>query len=121
MDWNNPDVAKKYKAGENMTGPFGLLLIRQCGLDRADGSEDLVVLDNACGTGIVTAHLYDTVPAAAKTKLQVVCGDFSAPMVQSVQSRIEQSEWAGATAKVVDAQVSLPRDPLHFRGHGRGR
>ena len=47
MDWKSPDIAKKYKAGEALTGPFALHLIRQCALDRADGSEELVILDNA--------------------------------------------------------------------------
>ncbi|RPD58600.1 S-adenosyl-L-methionine-dependent methyltransferase [Lentinus tigrinus ALCF2SS1-7] len=113
MDWQNPDIAKQYKAGEVVTSPFALHLIQQCGLDRADGSSELVVLDNACGTGVVTLNLYEALSPAAKTRLQVVCGDFSPGMVKSVQERIDQSGWAGASAKVVDAQrMDLPSD--HF-------
>ncbi|KAI0690394.1 S-adenosyl-L-methionine-dependent methyltransferase, partial [Cerioporus squamosus] len=113
MDWQRPDIAKKYMAGEALTGPFALQLIRQCGLDHADGSEELVVLDNACGTGVVTLKIYETLPPAAKARLQVVCGDFSPGMVKSVQERIEQAGWTGASAKLVDAQrMDLPSN--HF-------
>ncbi|TFK81140.1 S-adenosyl-L-methionine-dependent methyltransferase [Polyporus arcularius HHB13444] len=109
MEWQSPDIAKKYKAGEVLTGPFALHAIRQSGLDKADGSEELVVLDNACGTGVVTLNLYETLSPAAKAKLEVLCGDFSPGMVKSVQERIEQNGWTGASAKPVDAQrMDLP-------------
>lgn len=107
MDWQSPDIAKKYKAGETLSAPFALHLIRQAGLDKADGSEELVVLDNACGTGVVTLNIYEALSPAAKAKLEVVCGDFSPGMVKSVQERIEQNGWTGASAKLVDAQVCL--------------
>ena len=105
MDWKSSDIAQRYKAGEVITGPFGLHLVKQCGFDRADGSEKLVVLDNACGTGIVTLHLYGALSPAAKANIEVVCGDFAPGMVKSVQERIEANGWTGATAKIVDAQV----------------
>ena len=112
MNWQNPEIAKQYKPGEALTGPFALHLIKQSGLDRADGSKKLVVLDNACGTGIVTVLLYETLSPAAKANLEVVAGDFSPAMVQSVQARIEQSGWKGASSKVVDAQVLYLALPL---------
>ncbi|KAI0718702.1 S-adenosyl-L-methionine-dependent methyltransferase [Cerioporus squamosus] len=113
MDWQSPDIAKKYKAGEAITSPFALHLIRQCGLDHADGNEELVVLDNACGTGVVTLNIYETLPPAAKARLHVICGDFSPGMVKSVQERIEQDGWTSASAKLIDAQkMDLPSN--HF-------
>ena len=108
MDWGDPNTAKKYRdKAEALTGPFALQLVRQCGLDSADGSKELVILDNACGTGIVTHHIYGVLSPAAKAKLQVVCGDLSPWMVKSVQARIEENGWAGASAKIVDAWVCL--------------
>ena len=72
MDWGDPDTAKKYRdKAEALTGPFALHLVRQCGLDSADGSKELVILNNACGTGIVTHHIYEILSPAAKAKLQV--------------------------------------------------
>ncbi|KAI0699905.1 S-adenosyl-L-methionine-dependent methyltransferase [Cerioporus squamosus] len=110
MNYEDPEGVKKYRAkAEALTSPFALHLIRECGLDRADGSSELVILDNACGTGAVTVKLYETLSPAAKAKLQVVCGDLSPSMVKSVQERIEESGWAGASAKVVDAwRMDLP-------------
>ena len=117
MDWKSSDIAQRYKAAEAMTGPFALHLIQQCGLhvdiDTTNGanSEEIVVLDNACGTGVVTYNIYNTLSPAAKEKLEIVCGDFSPGMVKSVQERIELSGWQGATAKVIDAQVRLQSLP----------
>ena len=105
MDYSTSDAAKRYKPAEAMTGPFALHLIKQSALDKADGTQDLAVFDNACGTGVLTSEVYETLSPAAQKRLNIVCGDFSAEMVRSVQERIEQSGWTGATAKVVDAQV----------------
>ena len=95
-----------------MTGPFARHLVEQCGLHHADGTEDIIALDNACGTGVVTVNIYDAVPAAAKPRLSVICGDFSPSMVESVQARIEQSGWTNATTKVLDAQVRPSTRPF---------
>ncbi|KAI0794181.1 S-adenosyl-L-methionine-dependent methyltransferase [Fomes fomentarius] len=109
MDWHNPEVAKRYQAAEALTGPFALDLIKQCGLDQADGSMKLIVLDNACGTGVVTLNLYAALSPAARENLELVSGDVSPSMVKSVQGRIERNGWKGATSTVVDAQkMDLP-------------
>ncbi|PIL27793.1 hypothetical protein GSI_10946 [Ganoderma sinense ZZ0214-1] len=113
VDWTNKEFAEKYGPAEAMTGPFGRHLLTQCGIDRADGSEDIVLLDNATGTGIVLVHLYDVVPPAAKARLQVVAGDISAAMIEFAKARIEKNGWQGITAQVVDAtKMDLPSD--HF-------
>ncbi len=115
MNYEDPEGVKKYRnKAEALTSPFAQYLIQQCGLDRADGSSELVILDNACGTAVVTLNLYETLSPAAKAKLQVVCGDLSPEMVKSVQERIEESRWAGASARVVDAWVR-PRPELDER------
>ncbi|RPD58593.1 hypothetical protein L226DRAFT_614642 [Lentinus tigrinus ALCF2SS1-7] len=50
-------------------GPFALQLVGQRVLDRADGCSELVIIDNACGTGIVTYHIYETSPIAKAKRL----------------------------------------------------
>ncbi|KAI1788096.1 S-adenosyl-L-methionine-dependent methyltransferase [Ganoderma leucocontextum] len=113
MDWKSKEFAAQYDRAEAMTGPFGRYLLTQCGLDGANGSEDLVLLDNATGTGIVLAHLYDVLPPATKERLQVVAGDISPAMIESAKARIEKNGWQGATAQVVDAtKMDLPSN--HF-------
>ena len=93
MDPRKEDIAKQYGPAEHMTGPLGRFLLEQCGLDRADGSEDIVLLDNATGTGIVLVHLYDLLPPAAQTRLQVVAGDVQPSMLKAVQERAEKNGW----------------------------
>ena len=105
MDWTDKEIAAKYGPAEAMTGPHGRHLLTQCGLDRASGNEDIVFLDNATGTGIVLAHLYDVLPPAAKERLQVVAGDISPPMIEAAKTRIEKNGWQGITARVLDATV----------------
>lgn len=100
MDWHdNPEVAKRYQAAEALTGPFALDLIKQCSLDQADGSKKRIVLDNACGTGVVTLNLYAALSPAARENLKLISGDVSPSMVKSVQGRIEQNGWKGATSR----------------------
>jgi ubiquinone/menaquinone biosynthesis C-methylase UbiE len=89
---------------ESFTGPPARRLIQQVGLIQMDKGP-LIVLDNACGTGVVSSLLYEMLDENDKEKLQLSCGDFSEAMVQSVQQRIIESEWKGAKAQVVDAQV----------------
>ncbi|KAL1624820.1 hypothetical protein SLS56_007620 [Neofusicoccum ribis] len=114
MDWKDPNIAEKYKAGESMTGPFAQHLIRQAGLDdKTPATGDLVVLDSACGTGIVTLHLYAQLPDHAKARIQHTCGDISPGMIEAVRSRIRESGWAGATAKIIDAQ-NMDVPSAHF-------
>ncbi len=118
MDWTNKEFAAQYGPAEDLTGPFGRHLLTQCGMNRANEGEDIVLLDNATGTGIVLAHLYDMLPPAAKERLQVVAGDISPAMIESAKARIEKNGWQSATAQVVDATVRpastlAPPTPTH--------
>ena len=105
MDWKSEEFAKQYSAAEAMTGPFGLHLLQQCGLDRADDHKDIVLFDNATGTGIVLEHLYSVLPLKAKSRLQVLAGDLSPSMLSVVQERIKENGWEGVHTKLVDAMA----------------
>ncbi|KAH9926637.1 S-adenosyl-L-methionine-dependent methyltransferase [Epithele typhae] len=113
MDWKNMQVPERYKLGEAITGPFAAHLVALSGFSTADGSSELDVLDNACGTGVVTFQLYEHAPAIARARMSVVCADLSPLMVENVAARIAANGWVGATAQVADAQslsVTLPTD-----------
>ena len=97
-------VVRLGKMSESFTGPPARRLIQQAGLLQTTNGP-LVVLDNACGTGVVSSLMYEMLDEDAKERLQLTCGDFSQGMVQSVQQRIVDSGWKGAKAQVVDAQV----------------
>ena len=102
--WKDTRVAQLYKASERVTGPPARYLIQQIGLLHVHKGP-LIVLDNACGTGVVSSQLYEMLDAGAKERLRLTCGDFSDKMVQLVQQRIVESEWKGAKAQIIDAQV----------------
>ncbi|PIL26382.1 hypothetical protein GSI_12139 [Ganoderma sinense ZZ0214-1] len=113
MDPRKGDIAKQYGPAEHMTGPFGRRLLEQCGLDRADGSTDIVLLDNATGTGLVLLHLYDLLPPAAQARLQVVAGDIQPSMLTAVQERVEKNGWTSTRVQAVDA-MKMDRPSDHF-------
>jgi ubiquinone/menaquinone biosynthesis C-methylase UbiE len=66
--------------------------------------KDSVVLDNACGGGVVTSHLFGAI--SKTTDVRVVCGDFEKYMANSSTERIKKNRW-NAEATVADAQVCL--------------
>lgn len=107
MDWHNPQAATRYKPGEELTRPFASVLVDNSGLSKASDSSDIVVLDNACGTGIVSVQLYELLPDDVKARLELTCADISASMIDSMAQRIAENGWKGARAQVADA-LALP-------------
>ncbi|KAI9803852.1 MAG: hypothetical protein M1825_001732 [Sarcosagium campestre] len=126
--WNSPRVVNFYKSGERITGPYARLLVQQARFvewckqrdDVGSGSRRVpVVLDNACGTGVVSKSLYQLLAEDESTKndthldLDLTCGDFSAGMVEYMQQYITAEGWTRARAQVLDAQkTGLP--DAHF-------
>ncbi|KAL9610126.1 MAG: hypothetical protein Q9167_005146, partial [Letrouitia subvulpina] len=122
MPWKDAGFAQKYKTAEIVTGHFARKLIEQTGLlgaavqpsdpekssspsaGEATGLAPLRILDNACGTGVVSKILYEGLDEERKQGLEVVCGDFSESMVEFVFKRINEEAWEGARGAVVDAQ-----------------
>ena len=63
-----------------------------------------MVLDNACGTGIVSKRLWEILDEQGRVGLRLVCGDFSPSMVEWTRVRSGEEGW-GARVEVVDAMV----------------
>lgn len=106
--WADPNVASDYRGAEQITGEFAKCLLVQAGLPNERASEPrkpLMVLDNACGTGVVSENLWGMLDEHAKEDLRLICGDKSPAMVEHVQKKIEQEGWHGAEARIVDAMV----------------
>jgi 2-polyprenyl-3-methyl-5-hydroxy-6-metoxy-1,4-benzoquinol methylase len=103
--WQVASPDQMRRAGELVTGKFAQRLIDLSGISTANPA-DIKVLDNACGSGIVTARLLDGLGEKGKG-LKVVCGDLQQGMVDYVQERAQEQGWAGVEVQVVDAQVSL--------------
>jgi tRNA1(Val) A37 N6-methylase TrmN6 len=91
-------------------------LLAQSGL-LASPSPNVVVLDNACGSGVITRLLFDTI--GNDRGVRVVCGDLEERMIQFVSERIKANAW-NAEAKIVDAQV-CPVINIHHSTTGGSR
>ncbi|KAI0466846.1 S-adenosyl-L-methionine-dependent methyltransferase [Xylaria cf. heliscus] len=87
-----------------MRRPAGLLLT-QAGVD-ASTSNPITLLDHACGTGPIAAHLYETVDKQVLGQSKVVCADISDNLVSALKRRAEKNGWANVETTVLDAQKS---------------
>ncbi|KAI9934731.1 hypothetical protein AWENTII_005746 [Aspergillus wentii] len=98
----------KYKIGEKITGEFAKVLIEQSGIANST-QRPLVIFDNACGTGIISSTLHDTLSVSARETWKLTCGDISEGMLEYTKQRIEHEHWHNAETKIVDAQnTGLP-------------
>ncbi|KAJ6535126.1 S-adenosyl-L-methionine-dependent methyltransferase [Mycena capillaripes] len=94
---------------EEITGVPAKAMLVQCGL-LPTPPKNAMVLDNACGGGVVTSLLFNTI--GKTSDVHVVCGDLENYMVESAAERIKQNGW-DAEAVVADAQA-LPFPDNHF-------
>jgi ubiquinone/menaquinone biosynthesis C-methylase UbiE len=112
--WSDPNTTSKYSFADGTTGPPCLLLLQQAGLAPSTGKEDLVIIDQACGGGITSQILWETLGDEGKRIATLKCGDFSEGMVASAKSRMDRLGWGQkGSAEVIDAMdTKLPSD--HF-------
>lgn len=93
-----------------ISGPLARHMLDRIGLlGTADDAAPLApfrLLDHGCGLGIVASTLQKKVPSDVLQSSSIVCGDFSATLVDAVHKRIEKEGWTNCEARVVDAQVS---------------
>ncbi|GES57382.1 putative UbiE/COQ5 family methyltransferase [Aspergillus terreus] len=106
------EFASGYKLAELVTGPFAQLLVDYSGVVQST-QRPLVILDNACGTGIISEALNRSLDSQTKGRWELTCGDISDSLVQYVNQRIQDEGWPKAKAQFVDAQdTKLPSS--HF-------
>lgn len=99
--------ASSFKRGEMVTRPFAEMLVDQSKVaaeSKANPEEPLVVLDNACGTGVISSSLNDKLDDGVKKMWELTCGDLSPAMIEYTTRRIQEEGWENAEAKIVDAQ-----------------
>jgi ubiquinone/menaquinone biosynthesis C-methylase UbiE len=99
--------AKTYKLAEKLTGPFAEALIDYT--DITSYPSPPVILDNACGTGIVSSILNSKISEQFRHGWELTAGDFSEAMVEYASNRGKEEGWLNTAVKVVDAQdTKLP-------------
>jgi hypothetical protein len=71
--FNDPTFVKRYAEGaEKFTGWYGGKLVEQV---KFSNNQDLVILDLACGTAIVSQKIADALSPEQKTKTSLTCAD----------------------------------------------
>ncbi|OJJ01113.1 hypothetical protein ASPVEDRAFT_149985 [Aspergillus versicolor CBS 583.65] len=105
--FQSKDFASRYRLAEKLTGLFARPLINQSGI--ASYGKRPVILDNACGTGVISSVLNSTLSDQVKKDWELTCGDLSQPMVEHTQQRAIEEGWHNAEVKVVNTQeMNLP-------------
>ncbi|KZO90156.1 S-adenosyl-L-methionine-dependent methyltransferase [Calocera viscosa TUFC12733] len=96
------------RAGEIVTGKFVHALLENSGLPPSS-PKDLTILDNACGSGVVTAVLLEKLSEEQKKRTRVTCGDVQQVLIDYVKGRMEREKWEDVEVRLVDAQdTKLP-------------
>lgn len=108
--WNSPDAAKYYEAGiggvtMSITKDILALYLKSNSLDGK------IILDNACGTGIVTKELL-----THTNNITIEAADFSGAMIDQLKQYLASQPTSNAKidAKVMDAEVLAPIPPFLF-------
>ncbi|KAJ5554933.1 hypothetical protein N7461_003403 [Penicillium sp. DV-2018c] len=106
--------AATFKRGEIVTRTFAESLVDQskiCTESKANPDQPLVILDNACGTGVVSSVLNIKVNETAKKRWKLTCGDIAPAVLAYTEQRMQEEGWVNAETKVLDAQKpDLPSD-----------
>ncbi|KAJ5519943.1 hypothetical protein N7463_000396 [Penicillium fimorum] len=99
--------ADSFKRAEMITCSFAEILVDQSKVvakAKANPDQPLVILDNACGTGVVSSILNSKLDDIVKKTWKLTCGDISSAMIEYTKVRMEQEGWPHTETKIVDAQ-----------------
>jgi ubiquinone/menaquinone biosynthesis C-methylase UbiE len=103
--FNDPQFTKMYKTGEKFTGIWAKEVLERTNFAQDLATKDkLVILDNACGTGIVSKNIHE-MAGSNVSKLDLTCADFAEGMINVVQDRIDSTPWPNTKAVIADVQV----------------
>lgn len=115
---------KMSSQADQIMGPFADVLLRQAGFPPSADKSALVVLDTACGSGVVASHIMGLL-ASRRTgdegdqthldlDLDLTCADISEAMVSNATRRIETSGWRNTRAVIADAMVCYTSPSPHW-------
>jgi len=110
--FNDKNFTKMYAEGaEKFTGWFAAELVRAAKLDIVSDDQELVILDQACGTGIVSQKLVDVLNDKQKANADLTCADFADSMIEFVSLRAKGLGLRNAEVVKADAMdTKLPGD-----------
>lgn len=102
------DASAVYEAAERLTGPVATPLVEHAGLTK-NVTRPIQVLDMACGTGVVSAHLHQalkTMGLETQNNVHLTCADISESQIGYVRQRIQTQGWKNTVAVQTNAEVS---------------
>lgn len=108
--WQDPTIAARYARAEAATIPYASIILDKASIvsNIKQHNSTVNALDFGCGTGAVTAVLYDTIPKENWGKVKVLGGDISQPMLTYLEERGEKNGWTGLSTQIVDgANIQL--------------
>ncbi|CAK47958.1 hypothetical protein AnigIFM63604_009795 [Aspergillus niger] len=100
---HNRDSASRYKSGSKISTLFAEELVERSAI-AGFGRKDLVVFDNACGTGAISSALHRALGDEKTRTWKLTCGDVSEAMVEVSKQKMIEEGWQNAEVEVVDAQ-----------------
>ncbi|EXJ73500.1 uncharacterized protein A1O5_03261 [Cladophialophora psammophila CBS 110553] len=93
---------KMFSQADSIMGLFADMLLQHASFPPSDKTQ-LIVLDQACGSGVVSSHIMSKLSQEAKPSLDLTCADISDAMISNVARRINASGWTNVTAVKADA------------------
>ncbi|KAL1596483.1 hypothetical protein SLS60_009129 [Paraconiothyrium brasiliense] len=108
--WQDSSIAEKYARAETATHPYANIIIDKASIasNITNHNSTVNALDFGCGTGIVTAVLYEAVPKEKWNNVEVLGGDISPHMLDYLRGRGAKNGWTGLTTQIVDgANIQL--------------
>ncbi|KAF9252478.1 hypothetical protein DTO006G1_8959 [Penicillium roqueforti] len=105
--FKSEEYASSFRRAEMVTRPFAETLVEQSKVaaeSRANPDQPLVVLDNACGTGVISSTLNGKLDDTVKKMWKLTCGDISSAMIEYTMHRMQEEGWQNTETKIVDAQ-----------------
>jgi ubiquinone/menaquinone biosynthesis C-methylase UbiE len=102
---------RMYRLAEKTTGQFADVLIEHSGLS-SSSLDSLTVLDNACGTGIVTAKLMEgeALSPPTRDRIDLTSADFADAMLEATENMAKSKGWPIKTVKADAMDTKLPSD-----------
>ncbi|CAI6334912.1 unnamed protein product [Periconia digitata] len=108
-NWASDEVVEKVRVSEAVTKPWASLMIQHSGI--TSGDKDAHALDLACGTGVITATIYEMTPNEKWERIKVMGSDLNETMLSQLTKRAEAGGWPEIETKVmVGMDPSLPPD-----------
>lgn len=115
-------VRKMARVGEKITGEYAAFLVQHARLDQlpaacdsSDHTQELVILDEACGTGSVSSQLLRRLDDKTRAMIDLTLLDISKPSLDYAEQRLQSEGWKLKALQTLQADATDSKLPSsHF-------